>query len=452
MEGLWTKRKIRNLALAGTVVIGTGIFSACCKNASGSEVYDKLTRDEITYGDKDYPDNCKTRIEIGNTELVIDAEVIEAPDDLTMYEVSYEQKNIDDEYKKKVIDNLFGDISVYIYEGGYTKEERAAMLEYFETLEKEAVANGDTAMAGIYEISRSDYQDEENCTEREPVDSDYSGDVYVADVDGVFYLLEFLYEDGVYSGMELSYLHDELAINAKPYKDYHKVSIEGRYGDAANSGLTDGQNECSITAEYAESVAADFLADLGIGDMAVTENQGLVCGYEGYDNQGNPDMEYALNGYSITLSRSLQGVTEKVWLNDAMDTVSYGEDSNHICTVWVDDTGIIGFHIDNGVERTDDEMSRVDLLAWEDLLTAMENGGVDYLATEFPNYKSVAINYITLTYAIVRTDGSYAMKPVWEFMYFDDTGMENEIYIYPETVIGVDAQTGEFVYTDDILF
>lgn len=433
------------------------ILSACgcSKQDSNSEVMEELVGENEEYDGIGIPTSYSGNLEIGEKELRINCQTISVPENMSMFCKEYKNKSIDNNFKKRILNYLFPDSDIYVYMEGYTEPEKKEMYTYYFSLKELAIENGDTLIADYYDLYCEEYGAGTECIRRDKVESDYDENKYISRKDGIDYVVEFVFDNEEYKGMKMYYLHDELAINSKPYKDYKIVKMEGNYGDNENAGLMDSNNICSLSKEEAEKIATDFLAEAGISDASVLENQGLAWQYEKDGDYGIIEMEYLIDGYSITYSKSIAGVRASVWYDDCIDNQKTGEakskNMNKLCTVFVDDTGIIGFNIYDSFVETESALKKTNLISWNELIGKMEQNGADYFAGEYSSYKSLEVNYVRLTYDIVQNDVGIYMKPVWEFMRFDEKDLESEYYMYPEIVICVDAESGDYIKNDEIV-
>lgn len=259
----------------------------------------------------DVPESYNGKLEginadTGLTDVSINATEIEVPDTDKMSVLYYELNNVDNDYKKRVCENIF-DVSagVYVYNWDKPyKEDIQREIDSLQSMMDQATSDDDKSYYEDYMKSLKDQLKTASDT-REGA-GDYSGDTFIGSVGDNEFMVTF-YGSGddmsTGGGFSLDYYPSDQLIQYRPKDGATSVyCYSSEYSDEEASA-----NTASISAADAEQKGTDFLASCGISDVIETSNFDLLWDYS--DASYNT-VAAEKNGYMVTYKRSVE-----VWLH-----------------------------------------------------------------------------------------------------------------------------------------
>ncbi len=394
------------------------------------------------------PGECDTKLSVGDSGL----EKIEIYDtDITYPNVSgmniayYTKNELTSERKQEIAEALFDkDEGIYVYSWDLmTKEDIQEFIDYYERLIEACNANGDTSEAMWYESDLATYEEMlSTASDDYPSADDYSEDIYIGTIDGREYEL-------VYSETSVSM---EIHENLYKYKEADKLDDVvscGTLSESYYSGADTGEltNLCELDESEAQLLAEDFLAELEIDDMILTETNGLYWEY--YDYMGET-VAIELDGYSFKYTCAIDGVPVSTKSVSCVDNITENGIGVDIPTeemkICIDSNGVVLASWTDYMQPTGETEKNVELLTFDEILEKANENVAAYYMSYPTRFNDVEFNDIELTYYLEAADeeGVFKYVPAWVLTEYEentDYTMENE----PNQMVVIDATTGEVI-------
>ena len=406
----------------------------------------------------DVPESYNGKLEginadTGLTDVSINATEIEVPDTDKMSVLYYELNNVDNDYKKRVCENIF-DVSagVYVYNWDKPyKEDVQREIDSLQAMMDQATSDDDKS---YYEDYMKTLKDQlKTASDTREGAGDYSGDTFIGSVGDNEFMVTF-YGSGddmsTGGGFSLEYYPSDQLIQYRPKDGATSVSCySSEYSDEEASA-----NTASISAADAEQKGTDFLASCGISDVIETSNFDLLWDYS--DASYNT-VAAEKNGYMVTYKRSVDGVAPYTPNVYGLDSLSTGDDSVYYDTMdetfqlGIDDNGLISAYCLDSFRATGDKKDNVDLISWEDALKKLPEAVNKYYTDNKTQYSTIEFNDVRLTYYKLKDGDKYTYSPVWIFAQCDkmeDGSLDKD---YPIQLIMLDATTGDMIDLKDVL-
>ncbi len=462
-------KKATVIALTG-VIMAQAALTGCGKKTVDYEVDGNSTQkggeqtgtsDRAGIGGKlGVPESCNETINTGNSTLgsiTINCESIQTPDADKMDVIYFTPHSFTNEDKKNMAEALFDKekgIYLHDYEHRIKSEIQEEIDGYKEQIEI-AQAEGDTSWITFLEDEIKNLETElAAAPESYPDAGDYSGDAFLGTIDEVSYYLniysyggdaeENIMAKGAMTGMgsNVSFGAEKEDISVRPYEG----ASGGYMTEWADEGGELGANMSSITAEEAENIVLDFLADLGITDVVMTSHTDLYWQY--YDENGET-LATEADGYVINCLRAVNGSAiysgrvynvdnlqlDNGWMNMPVEAFSF----------YVYDGKVVRANWEQIFSQPDSADENVELLPYEQIIEKANTEMAKYYEKYPTRYKKVEFNDMRLTYYLV-SDGEGKCKyiPVWVFSQYEEyTDSDNSDA--PEQLVIMNATDGSVV-------
>ncbi|MBP3326244.1 MAG: hypothetical protein J6L77_07515 [Coprococcus sp.] len=434
-------KKAAVIALAGLMMAQTAL-TGCGKkevdyNLEGSSNQDGEgktgTSDRAGIGGKlGVPESCNETINVGNSTLgsiTINCESIQTPDADKMDIAHFTPYSFSNEDKKKIAEALF-DKEKGIYLDDYEHRTKSDIQEQIDWNKKEienAQENGDSSWAASLEEEIKSLEAElAEAPDTYPDAGDYSGDSFFGTREDIEYSLSmFSYgadgedeEEGMIGMGAYVYFGVKDDLSLRPYEG----ASGGYMTDYAEQGDIAGTNKSSVTAEEAEELAGNFLADMGVTDIVKTKTSDLYWMY--YDEDGNTVANEA-DGYAISYARAVGG-------SPTYSGRTYNVDNLQQINGWIDipvetysvfvyDGKVVQASWQQIYSQADSVEENVDLLSYEQIIEKANTEMAKYYEQYPTRYKKVEFNDMRLAYYLVSDgEGKCKYLPVWIFSQYEE--------------------------------
>jgi len=434
-------KKAAVIALAGLMMAQTAL-TGCGKkevdyNLEGSSNQDGEgktgTSDRAGIGGKlGVPESCNETIDVGNSTLgsiTINCESIQTPDADKMDIAHFTPYSFSNEDKKKIAEALF-DKEKGIYLDDYEHRTKSDIQEQIDWNKKEienAQENGDSSWAASLEEEIKSLEAElAEAPDTYPDAGDYSGDSFFGTREDTEYSLSmFSYgadgedeEEGMIGMGAYVYFGVKDDLSLRPYEG----ASGGYMTDYAGQGDIAGTNKSSVTAEEAEELAGNFLADMGVTDIVKTKTSDLYWMY--YDEDGNTVANEA-DGYAISYARAVGG-------SPTYSGRTYNVDNLQQINGWIDipvetysvfvyDSKVVQASWQQIYSQADSVEENVDLLSYEQIIEKANTEMAKYYEQYPTRYKKVEFNDMRLAYYLVSDgEGKCKYLPVWIFSQYEE--------------------------------
>ncbi len=461
------KIKINKILMAMSLIVAILLSGCHKKNNDVSFVIDSLeeARGDIQNGalanELGVPESINHQLDVsisGIDDVYISDDAIYVPDVPAMYTMECSRIELDAEYREKVVEGIFGDSIIYVYDGQPTKAECEYYIDYYKKIEN----CPDVAYSTIYSNMIEEYTDLKiKASDTREKNTDFSSNQYIGTIDNQQYLLTFKEDAGCCASVYLSLYPD---ISVCDFFDITEgfgvveswgslLDNENLYSDIRNKDrlldeITEN-NTCIYTEDEAVENACSYLNCITCMPMSFAFSNPLFIAYF----QGTADNEYRKNdGYDMTFIPEISGVKQYAaglyyvdYMNSEYKNQSNMYDDTHgivtngtILRVALASNGLVGIGCDMPMEKRS-ELKKADLLSWDEIITALEASIDDYYTKHKTAYLQINFNSIELSYYPKETDTGFIYVPVWVFAEIDKDINE------PVQLILLDAQTGEIV-------
>lgn len=412
------------------------------------------------------PESCDISIDVGESGLesiIIKDDAIEFPLTDQMSVVYYTGVTIDDKYKQTLVETLFDkDEGIYEYDyGNRIKSEVEKELTLLRDTQASIEAEG--ADASFYDKYIADLEIElQNAPKEYPLTTNYSCDAFLGTLDGNQYIFSISH----------SVFEDSPAIHAylTLYDVFAYRPCDGATGVSyfRGSSIDDfvGINVCEMTEEEAVDVAEDFLFMCGVADVLYSDT--CVLEWDYFVESTGEDIATEYDGYVISFSRAIDNIpayrgdirnVENLIANaSSTSTYTSGSSVIHVestsfeipvesYTIYVNDNGIIAANWTMIYEASGEEERNVDLLSWDEMLSAANINIGEYYKKYPSAHKKIVFNDIQLSYYPVideKKDDSYQYIPVWIFSEYEEYRDSDES-IYPTQLVIINAMDGTVI-------
>ena len=445
------KNLIRLCAYIAGMSLLAGTFTAC-----GDKTVDYVVDGETANSSSDdetlalkygIPEQCEKTLDTGDsglTEISINDAEVTYPSTSGMDIVYYTKSDIANEKKQEIAENIF-DTSEGIYEidlENRTKSDIQQDIDYYEKMVQIYTENGMSDMAEEYQADLNSYNEAmENAPDEYQAAGDYSGSYYMGSIDGRKYTLNFS-SDGIY--------FDPWDIDYKSRDDLENVAgyVYGSSEYISSDEINELTNLCSYTESEAQSIAEDFMVDVGIDDMILTETNELCWEYNNLITSQSELTE--LDGYVFTFARAVSNspvATKSLSNVDNLTTEDgYVDIYAEECKIAVDSNGILYAWWTVYMKATGKTEENAELLSFDAMLEIANESVADYY-TEYPtSYSEIEFNNVELSYYLSETeeDGIFKYVPAWIFTEYEEDD-EYSNANYPNQMVVIDATDGSVI-------
>ncbi|MCI7106479.1 MAG: DUF6034 family protein [Agathobacter sp.] len=388
---------------------------------------------------------------------------ISVPEVDQMSVVEVKEAEMDEAFKKQIIEGLFPEETVYNNDADHWPKERVQQqIEKLEEELKQMKQNKESFDEEDYnqsikalddEIKKYTAQLSSAPSDYQPVE-EYRGSSYLIEHDGIFYRIEF--DETNYGAFCMKTVHMEpddyqtLCPDELKEKDWHWYE-----GEESTE-----ENKCSLTKQEAQAVAERALSAMNLTDMVLEETLPLVWGgnISGDDGIGIEN-EKVTDGWKFSYGMGIEGVSFRQYgtendyrFDEFYESMAKGEDymysMNSGIALSIMDEGVIGMELCCPIEITS-VTKDVELLSMENIQTIMRNELTEHI-DQYPSLESV--NYYTnmeLIYFRIRDEekkGYYSYVPVWRLsVQFEDEDGNQQM----ERAVLVNAIDGGVIYLQD---
>ncbi len=390
------------------------------------------------------PAQCDEELDTGDSGLsriAISDKEITYPESSGM-DIAYYTEN--EETKKDLVEKIFDEDEV-IYQidlYGSIKSDIQNSIDNYEKIVQIYTENGMPATAADYqseiEMMQEDY---ENARDEYPVASDYSDDAFRGTIDGREYQMIFMGDTISLSYFDSDYRERDDLTNVASYDYGSSLSFD----EDLLAGLN---NLCEYSVSEAQNLAEDFMGDIGIDDMLLTETSDLCWAYTNLLTNEYDLIE--LDGYVFTFVRAIGNTPVATWYLDMADNLNFEDGyismGAEACTIWVDSNGIVSASWGNYMEKTGESEEDVELLSFDKLLEAANENIAAYY-TEYPtNYSEIVFDDMELTYFLSETDeeGVFKYTPAW-ILTENEKYSEEDTDSYISQIVVLDATDGSVI-------
>ncbi len=457
-------KKAAVVALAGLMMAQTALTGCGQKtvdydvdgNSNQNDGDKTSTSDRAGIGGKlGVPESCNETIDVGNSTLgsiTINDEEIEIPNTDKMNVAHFTPYSLTKENKKNIAETLFEkDKGIYLYD--YEHRIKSDIQEQIDSDKKQiesAQEEGDTSWVSYLEEEIKELEKElAEAPETYPEAGDYDGeDFFIGTVDDIkYYLRMYNYgednEEGTTGMGSYVYFSLDNAVDIRPCEG----AVSGdmiEWEDEGSEAL--GANMSSMTAEEAEDIAENFLADLGITDVIKKQTSDLYWFY--YSDNGE-DVAREVDGYCVFYSRAIAGTKTYSGYISSADNLQQNNGWADIpvesYSVYVYDGKVVKAYWQQIFGQADSVEENVELLSYEQIIEKANTEMAKYYEKYPTRYKNVEFNDVRLTYYIVSDgDGKCKYIPVWVFSQYEERtdydGSDN-----PEQLVILNAMDGSFV-------
>ncbi len=453
-------KKAAVVALAGLMMAQTALTGCGQKtvdydvdgNSNQNDGDKTSTSDRAGIGGKlGVPESCNETIDVGNSTLgsiTINDEEIEIPDADKMNVAHFTPYSLTKEDKKKIAETLFEkDKGIYLYD--YENRIKSDIQEQIDSDKQQieqAEEDGDTSWVSYLEEEIKELEKElAEAPETYPEAGDYDGEDFIGMIGDTEYTLGmYSYgaeEDEGGAGMgSYVYFSPDNAVDIRPCEG----AVSGYITEWTDEAL--GANMSSMTAEEAEDIAENFLADLGITDVIKKQTSDLYWSY--YSDNGEA-VATEVDGYSVIFSRAIAGTPTYNGRIYSVDNLQQNNGWADIpvesYSVYVYDGKVVKAYWQQIFGQADSVEENVELLSYEQIIEKANTEMAKYYEKYPTRYKNVEFNDVRLTYYIVSDgDGKCKYIPVWVFSQYEERtdydGSDN-----PEQLVILNAMDGSFV-------
>lgn len=376
-----------------------------------------------------------------NTYIVV-------PDVEEMSVVELQKLSIDEAYKKKLIELLYGHLEVYSREDeDRPKEYWLKTIERMEFSIEWAEERISTAEENNF---YSDHTDEDflescreelakakeylkNAPEEASIVTDYTGDIYEGQYLSCNYILE-IENNSIY----FRTLNNEKMLAPKDMK------AQEIYHSSTDYDNNQSENKCSLTVEEAQKQAEDLLRSIGWTEPVWQEPK--VVKWQGHDID-----EYSIDGYSFEYYQGAAGLAYGKFDGGYEQSFSNGlADYVRKAVIDINDDGILSVQIDvpvNFIQVTKD----VDLLSIDTIKGIVKKELNENPDPYFNGKNEVSFLRMELNYIPVKDEsreGYYSYVPAWRI----STSMNGKKSLISEDVpVIVNAMDGSIIYLEELM-
>lgn len=398
------------------------------------------------------PKGYRSEIDTGASGLesiTIDDSEISVPDTDKMDIVYFSPAYVSDTEKKRIAETLF-EKEEGIYERDTSYRRKADIerdVEYYRNMIKLAEEEGDTAWAAYMENELNGLLKQlPNALEEYPEAGDYSGFEFLGKVGTTEYMLRVYNgsEGGSASGVMFSY---------GPYGGYkwlrqNIVSDNVQVCSSAHYSLYSEEmdNASDISMDEAEDIARDFMTEMGIEDVGVSEAADLIWEYRNFN--GNLLLNET-NGYYFKFLRLIDGVQTYNGNVGSVDNLQFNDKYVNIpveeYTLYVYDNQVVGAKWNQVIGNILDVEENVELLSYDEIIECLNKEAYKYYEKYLTLYNKIKFNDVRLTYYPVGDDeGKYKYIPAWVFSQYDEV-VDGDNSANPVQLLVMNAMDGTVV-------
>ncbi|MBQ8166471.1 MAG: hypothetical protein IJZ96_05470 [Lachnospiraceae bacterium] len=410
----------------------------------------QLTEESVIVDDIEIPTHLDMTIEGAYSRTIIDADII-VPDGYKNCTV-IECIDIDftDEDVQNFAQQIFDKDSYFVYMP-YSEEEKGDLsgklseLRLLATDEAEQFAfdNELSKLEEGYTQYQGDYDDFQDIKYYELYDTYYDRSIWKCDllgtIDGQYYFLSFT-KDKCNSYMKLN--------RFKQSTNFKMQDV----GSQSLDVLVDG-NVCTYDKEEAETIARDYVKQLGFESMDVVWTSDVRAEYwdEDYWASSATMLERQVDGYNFYFGRSYENYSlvyfsyrfnqELEYPTDmAPGNVPIFEEGSEYIRVYVDSRGISEVEVYNPLEFNQVLSDKPVMISYSDVENIIVENGKEHAQS---NGGDLNIYEIRLGYDMVIDGDKNALVPVW-YVFDDDSSHESNFSKTP--YIRINALDGTVEY------
>lgn len=459
----WRKKAVYGSGLMMSMMSVLFLFCSCRNHDSDTSfVIEELEEQEgdvsdIQFGrELNVPKSINHKIDAsisGLESVYVSDDEIKVPDVSAMYTVECDRIKLDKAYKQSVLESIFGDSTVYIYDGTSTKDDCKYRIDYCETM---ADATNEYFRA-IYEEEKERYENiEKAAPDYREENTDFTSNQYIGMIEDQQYLLTFRADGNYVASVKLE-LYPDISLGDYIHADKgFEVSCIGlsredyySYTCYDSDELITEANECIYDLDEAMNIASAYTGTVMPFQTSLIYAEDLSFALSDYVH----DSSFIWDGYNMTYIPEIEGVTQYTSDLNYVDYLQkenagniniYDDDSDIIMTngaimqVALSSRGIIGMFCDMPMEKGS-KPQKADLLSWDEIIAALEASIDDYYTKHKTDYLQIRFNSIELSYYPKKTETGFIYTPVWVFAQLDEEMNE------PVQLLMLDAQTGEVV-------
>ncbi len=405
---------------------------------------------DTAFDNEEIPTHLDMTIEGALSRTIIDADII-LPDGYKNCTV-IECTDIDftDEDVQNFAQQIFDKDSYFVYMP-YSEEERGALsgklgeLRLLATDEAEQFAfdNELSKLEEGYTQYQGDYDDFHDIKYYELYDTYYDRSIWKCDllgtIDGQYYFLSFT-KDKCNSYMKLN--------RFKQSTNFKMQDV----GSQSLDVLMDG-NVCTYDKEEAETIARDYVKQLGFESMDVVWTSDVRAEYwdEDYWDSSATMLERQVDGYNFYFGRTYDNYSlvyfsyrfnqELEYPTDmAPGNVPIFEEGSEYIRVYVDSRGISEVEVYNPLEFNQVLSDKPVMISYCDVENIIVENGKEHAQS---NGDDLNIYEIRLGYDMVIDGDKNALVPVW-YVFYDDSSHESNFSKTP--YIRINALDGTVEY------
>ncbi|MBO5259839.1 MAG: hypothetical protein J6B26_05610 [Agathobacter sp.] len=384
---------------------------------------------------------------------------VKIPDVEQMSVAELQNVVFDEEYKKKVIQELYGTSEVYANEQkNWSKDRWQTLLQSYEIsleLNEEFLLKMKTDSSVQYDaesIENCEKQNErlkreiEKCTkelENAPdtavAVTDFSGESYYGKIDSLTYEIGFYTEEDYADRITFS-LIDQSLVCPEELKDARELCYGGTVDQNAMNG-----NLCTITEEEAKKQAEKVLGTIGWTEFIWQDTK--VLEWSDYEDE---DMNYYTDGYYLTCEK---GAGNLVFGDFDTGYELLGEERNiynGTATICINDHGIIELMVEDPVYFVQ-ETENVSLLSLDTVKGIIKKELSDNPDQYFGEENTLHFGELELNYLRIEDEnraGYFSYVPAWRLCYKMGSGSNRKVASVPVFVNAID---GSIINLEDII-
>lgn len=410
----------------------------------------QLTEESVIVDDIEIPSHLDMTIEGALSRTIIDADII-VPDgykNCTVIECT--DRDFTDEDVQNFAQQIFDKDSYFVYMP-YSEEEKGDLSGKLSELrllatddaEQFAFDNELSKLEEGYTQYQGDYEDFQDIKYYELYDTYYDRSIWKCDllgtIDGQYYFLSFT-KDKCNSYMKLN--------RFKQSTNFKMQDV----GSQSLDVLMDG-NVCTYDKEEAETIARDYVKQLGFESMDVVWTSDVRAEYwdEDYWASSATMLERQVDGYNFYFGRSYENYSlvyfsyrcnqELEYPTDmAPGNVPIFEEGSEYIRVYVDSRGISEVEVYNPLEFNQVLSDKPVMISYCDVENIIVENGKEHAQR---NGDDLNIYEIRLGYDMVIDGDKNALVPVW-YVFDDDSSHESNFSKTP--YIRINALDGTVEY------
>lgn len=466
------KKRSKNIRLL-TGIIGLFIFPCCllgCSKktvdyisddvVSDNSVSDNAVHEETFQRDGigkrlGVPKSCYETLDIGTSgleSLYVNADDIDVPDTDKLYIQHFTIKTLDNHEKKRIAKLLFDkETDIYATDNAYaTKSDIQLQIDACnEQLELARESASSSYIATLEQRLEDLKATQADAPDTYPIASDYSESDFCGTFHGMpynLYIIDYAEQKEYNSlGIGVSFYCNVRNLELKPMEGAATSFVHENEDD--NNVLP---NKSDISAEQASNIAYDFLHNLGISDISLTDTKDLIWDY--YDG-ANDFMSSEADGYAFYFTKAINKIpvyTGQAWnfVNSSLRDgwINLPEEKYY---VEIYNGEVLSANWTQIADTTTITEEAATLLSYEEIIDKANTAIPKYYEENKAQYNSVGFNKLYLSYFIAPDEnnaGKLKYSPVWLFEQYDEeTASDFSTTKTPTQLIVMDATNGTII-------